>query len=75
MKLISKDILIEYGFVENNNKTNNMGIVMTKNKLDVIVKTDGSFFYNENGIDYYLRDTAALRKVYKEINLEEFKYL
>lgn len=41
MKLLSKDLLIEYGFAENKEKINNNGTVITRNDLDIVVKYDG----------------------------------
>jgi hypothetical protein len=73
MKLLSKDLLIEFGFIENKSKINNNGKVMSRDNLDIVVKYDGSFFYSEKGIDYYLRDTASLKRKYKEINIEDLK--
>jgi hypothetical protein len=46
---------------------------MSRDNLDIVVKYDGSFFYSEKGIDYYLRDTASLKRKYKEINIEDLK--
>lgn len=67
MKLINKDILLEYGFVLNEQKSNTKEIVMTRAKVDIVLKTDGTVWYINMGIDYPLKDLSALRKLYKEI--------
>ena len=65
MKLLSKDILLEYGFSENELKTSIKIEVMTRDNFDIAIK-DGQFFYSNLGIDYPLKDLAGLRKFYKE---------
>ena len=67
MKLINKDILQEYGFIQDNSKSKNDYIVMTRDKVDIILKSDGMVWYSNMGIDYPLKDLAALRKLYKEL--------
>lgn len=39
---------------------------MTRNDFDVSVKIDG-IYYTNSGIDHPLKDTATLRKVFKEV--------
>ena len=46
--------------------------VMTRNDFDVTLKADG-FYYTIQGIHYPLKDTAALRKHYRETKREELK--
>ena len=75
MKLLTKNILIEFGFVENELKTKNNATVMTRDKVDIVIKDDGSFYYSNMGFDYPLKDLAALRKLYKELRREELKPL
>ena len=41
--------------------------VMTRNDFDVYIKVDGIYHAN-SGNDYPLRDTASLRKKYKEVS-------
>ncbi|WP_317897771.1 hypothetical protein [Aurantibacillus circumpalustris] len=65
MKLLSKDILLEYGFSENELKTSIKIEVMTRDNFDIVIK-DGQFYYSNLGIDYPLKDLAGLRKFYKE---------
>ena len=66
MKLLSEDLLKEYGFTEKPHVANRVIIkVMTRENFDVVIKEDG-IYYSSVGIDYPLRDTAALRKLYKE---------
>jgi hypothetical protein len=71
MKLINKDILLDYGFVENESKSLNDNTVMTRDKIDIVIKSDGTTWYSNMGFDYPVKDVAALRKLYKEIrNIE-----
>ncbi len=75
MKLLSKDLLIEFGFIENHEKIKSDCIVMTRDKMDIIINDNGSIYYSNMGFDYPLRDTASLRKIYKEVKSEELKPL
>lgn len=72
MKLLSEDLLKEYGFVENTIKTTHIVKIMTRDKIDIAIKNDG-IYYTNLGFDYPLIDTAALRKLYKEIRSEDLK--
>jgi hypothetical protein len=45
---------------------------MSRNEFDVSIKIDG-IYYSNLGFDYPLRDTAALRKIYREVKYEELK--
>jgi dihydrofolate reductase len=45
---------------------------MSRNDFDVSIKIDG-IYYTNLGFDYPLRDTAALRKIYREVKNEELK--
>jgi predicted solute-binding protein len=65
MKLLSKDILLEYGFSENELKTSIKIEVMTRDNFDITLK-DGQYYYSNLGIDYPLKDLAGLRKFYRE---------
>lgn len=73
MKLLSIDLLKEHGFIENVIKTNSRLIVMTKDEIDIIIKNDNTFYYYINGVDYILKDIAALRKLYRELKNEDLK--
>jgi hypothetical protein len=73
MKLINKDILLEYGFVQNEQKSNPTAIIMTRAKVDIVIKSDGTVYYSNLGIQYPLKDLSALRKLYKEIRNTELK--
>jgi hypothetical protein len=75
MKLINKDILSEYGFVLKEQKSNNTEIIMTRAKVDIVLKNDGTVWYSNMGIDYPLKDLSALRKLYKEIRNTDLKPL
>ena len=66
MKLISKDLLIEYGFKQVESELKIKGILMTRDKFTVTLMEDGECYYRNLGIDYPLRDLAALKKIYKE---------
>ena len=74
MKLLSEDLLKEYGFVQNVEKSNPHVKVMSREKIDIVIKNDG-IYYTNMGFDYPLRDIAALRKLYKEVRSEELKPL
>ena len=75
MKLLSEDLLSEFGFHENKEKTTRFVNVFTRDKFDVALNEEGAFYYSNMGFDYPLRDTAALRKLYKEVKREELKPL
>lgn len=72
MKILTEDLLKEYGFEENKEKSNPHVKVYTRDKVDISIKSDG-IYYSNLGFDYPLRDTASLRKIYKEIRNEELK--
>lgn len=72
MKILTEDLLKEYGFVQNVEKSNPHVKVYTRNKVDISIKSDG-IYYSNLGFDYPLRDTASLRKIYKEIRNEELR--
>ncbi|MDF2449460.1 MAG: hypothetical protein K0R26_1964 [Bacteroidota bacterium] len=75
MKLLSEDLLKEYGFIEKPHVANRHIIkIMTRDGIDIMIKDDG-IYYNNLGFDYPLRDTAALRKLYKEIKNKDLKPL
>jgi hypothetical protein len=73
MKLLSKNLLLEYGFTESEVKSNKINQVMTRNNFDIIIKDGKTFHHSDMGVDYLLKDIAALRKLYKEIKSEELK--
>ena len=73
MKLLSEDLLSEYGFTINEERTTRFVKVFTRDKLEIVLKEDGAFYYSNLGFDYPLRELAALRKLYKEIRREELK--
>ena len=62
MKLLSEDLLKEYGIMENTIKTTPVAKIMTRDTIDIAIKTDG-IYYTNLGFDYPLIDTAALRKL------------
>lgn len=71
MKLLSEDILKEYGFVENPEKASRHIIkVMSKDGFDIVIKIDG-YFYINLGFNYPLRDTASLKKLFKEVKSKD----
>lgn len=71
MKLINKDILEEYGFIKDDEKSKDGLTIMTRDKIDIVLKSDGMVWYSNMGIDYPLKDLAALRKLYKELRNKE----
>ncbi len=72
MKILTEDLLREYGFIDNPSKSSTKIKVMSRNEFDVHIKFDGIYYVNL-GFDYPLRDTATLRKVFKEVKNEELK--
>lgn len=72
MKILTEDLLREYGFMDNPTKSSIRVKVMSRNDFDVSIKVDG-IYYTNLGFDYPLIDTATLRKVYKEVKNEELK--
>lgn len=71
MKLLTEELLKEYGFIENPEKASRHIIkVMSKEGFDIVVKMDG-FFYINLGLSYPLRDTASLKKLYKEVKSKD----
>ncbi|MES2514984.1 MAG: hypothetical protein V4580_12605 [Bacteroidota bacterium] len=75
MKLITENILLEFGFIENRSKKiKNATKVLSRDNIDIAVKEDG-FYYSNMGFDYPLKDTSALRKLYKEIKSEDLKQI
>lgn len=75
MKLLSEDLLKEYGFAEKPHEPAKKVVkVMTRDNFDVVIRDDG-IYYSNLGIDYPLRDTAALRKLYKENKKVDLKPL
>jgi hypothetical protein len=70
MKLLSTDLLKEYGFTEDHIKSNHIITVLTRDKVDIVLK-DNHFYYSNMGIDYPLSDIAGLQKLYKELRSRE----
>jgi len=73
MKLLSEDLLKEYGFVIDPVKSNHIIKVMTRDNMEIVMKDNGSFYYSNVGIDYPLKDIAGLRKLYKELRSTDLK--
>lgn len=73
MKLINKDVLLEYGFEENKTKSENDHFVMSRDRMDIVINNDGTVWYSNMGFDYPLKDLAALRKLYKEVRNTDLK--
>lgn len=73
MKLLSIEVLKEFGFVENSaiSQTNELK-VMSKDAIDLIIRPDG-IYYRNMGFFYPLKDMTALRKLYKELRREDLK--
>lgn len=65
MKLLCEDILKEYGFTEDQSKSNYLVKIFSRDNFEIAYK-QGEYFYSNLGFDYPLRDLAALKKLYKE---------
>lgn len=75
MKLLSEDLLKEFGFTEDaSGKQPNELKVMTKDNIHLVIRTDG-IYYRNMGFFHPLKDLASLRKLYKEIMSENLKPL
>jgi hypothetical protein len=46
MKLLSEDLLKEYGFIENTIKTTPIAKIMTKDIIDIAIKKEGIYYTN-----------------------------
>ena len=73
MKLLSEEVLLEFGFKEGSAlpQTNELK-VMSKDAIDLVIRPDG-IYYQNMGFFYPLKDLAALRKLYKELRREDLK--
>ena len=58
--------------MENVDKSTANVKLFTRDKIDIAIKSDG-IYYTNMGFDYPLIDTAALRKLYKEVRNEDLK--
>ncbi|MES2568069.1 MAG: hypothetical protein V4565_14435 [Bacteroidota bacterium] len=73
MKLLSEQVLLEFGFTESPTKPQiNELKVLSKDAVDLVIRTDG-IFYQNMGFFYPLKDLAALKKLYKELRREDLK--
>jgi hypothetical protein len=71
LKLLSEDVLKEYGFVEKTHiPERNVIKILTRVNIDIVIREDG-IYYSNMWIDYPLKDSAGLRKLYKELRREE----
>ena len=69
MKLLSEDLLKEYGFTEKPHTANRVIIkVMTRDNIDIVIKEDG-IYYTNLGFDYPLKDTAGLNFFIHSFNI------
>ncbi len=73
MKLINKDILLEYGFTQDLGKSNNNKTIMSRDRVDIVINHDQTICYSNMNIDYPIKDLAGLRKLYKELRNTELK--
>lgn len=71
MKLLCEDLLFEYGFFENKEKSNYLIKIFERDKLEINRKQDGNYYYTNTGIDYPIRDLTSLRRLYKEVKTKE----
>lgn len=67
MKLLCDQLLSEYGLFENKEKITRFVKIYTRERMDIALKEDGSYYYSNTGFDYPLKDLARLRKLYKEL--------
>lgn len=74
MKLLSEDLLKEYGFIEDSVKTNSNMKVMVRDEMEIVIKHDG-IYYTNMGFDYPVSDIAGLKKLFREVKCEELKPL
>lgn len=72
MKLLTEHLLREYGFIDNPAKSSTKVKVMSYNDFDVFLKVDG-IYHTNTSTNYPLRDTASLRKKYKEVSGKDLK--
>jgi len=72
MKLLSEDVLKEFGFIENPIHQPDELKVFSKDTIHLVIRADG-IYYRNMGFFYPLKDVAALRKLYKELRSEELK--
>lgn len=72
MNLLNEDILKEFGFIESPQKNTDFSKAMSRDNIDLHIKNDG-IYYSNMGFDYPLIDTAALKKLYKELKSVELK--
>lgn len=73
MKLLCKEVLLEYGFTITKINALDDSIIMTKDNLDLVIKYGNSVYYENMGFDYPLKDLSALKKLYKEVRSSELK--
>ncbi|MDF2451605.1 MAG: hypothetical protein K0S26_1109 [Bacteroidota bacterium] len=72
MKLLSEEILKEYGFYEDLAQSHSGIKIFTREKFEIVFKQN-QYSYNNLGICYPLRDLAALKKLYKENKKTDLK--
>lgn len=71
MEPLNEDHLKAFGFTEKTHMSNNIIIkVMTYDNINLVIKQDG-IYYSNMGFDYPLKDTASLKKLYKELRSKE----
>jgi hypothetical protein len=75
MKLLSKELLKEYGFVMDMDKSDSRVALMRMKDFEIIIKEGGNFYYSNLGIDYPLKDLAGLRKLFKEVKGRDLKVI
>jgi hypothetical protein len=71
MEPLNEDHLKAFGFTEKTHMSNDIIIkVMTYDNINLVIKHDG-IYYSNMGFDYPLKDTASLKKLYKELRSRE----
>ncbi len=59
MKILTEDLLSDYGFIDKSFKSTSNINVMTKNDFEISIRADG-MYYTNIWIDYPINDTANL---------------
>jgi hypothetical protein len=72
MNLLTKELLKEYYFAENKQKSSIGLEILSRDCINIISKKD-KFYYSSKGFDYPLRNMLALKKLYKELKQEDLK--
>ena len=67
---MNEELLIKHDFKLNKTKSKPDCKIYTKDKFDIAIKTDGTCFYTNGGIDYPLSNETELLKMYSELRTD-----